>query len=416
MIMKGFFTMKTKKIVAMLLAAAMAAASLAACNKNPIGDTQIGDSENKPGDTKTPSAEGGLTLEEISKQIEAKVGKQDVDSKVVMTLDGYDVTYSEFRYYYINYVKQFANYYGADFNTNDEYKADFDKYVNEALKMNGLVANTAKEYGLALTQEEFDNNVLATYDKITEQFKSDDSDDNSEAVRVLDETYAITPYYMMMNESIYNLYNKIYEAFYGVGGTKFEDIKKQTLDYYNENGYMRAKHVLIMFPTNEDGSEVTEEQKAETKKKAEEVLEKAKNGEDFDKLIEEYNEDPGMSTYTNGYYFGDGEMVEPFENATKALEENGISEIVETTYGYHIIKRLPLDDENIVSADKFSELAYAELDNFFTEKIASTEFVKKDDFDEAVKPVLDEGETYLADLLIQQQAAGSETDDSADAE
>ena len=228
--------MKTKKIVAMLLAAAMAAASLAACNKNPIGDTQIGDSENKPGDTKTPSAEGGLTLEEISKQIEAKVGKQDVDSKVVMTLDGYDVTYSEFRYYYINYVKQFANYYGADYNTNDEYKADFDKYVNEALKMNGLVANTAKEYGLALTQEEFDNNVLATYDKITEQFKSDDSDDNSEAVRVLDETYAITPYYMIMNESIYNLYNKIYEAFYGVGGTKFEDIKKQTLDYYNENG------------------------------------------------------------------------------------------------------------------------------------------------------------------------------------
>ena len=408
--------MKTKKIVAMLLAAAMAAASLAACNKNPIGDTQIGDSENKPGDTKTPSAEGGLTLEEISKQIEAKVGKQDVDSKVVMTLDGYDVTYSEFRYYYINYVKQFANYYGADYNTNDEYKADFDKYVNEALKMNGLVANTAKEYGLALTQEEFDNNVLATYDKITEQFKSDDSDDNSEAVRVLDETYAITPYYMIMNESIYNLYNKIYEAFYGVGGTKFEDIKKQTLDYYNENGYMRAKHVLIKFPTNDDGSEVTEEQKAEAKKKAEEVLEKAKNGEDFDKLIEEYNEDPGMSTYNVGYYFGEGEMVEPFENATKALEENGISELVETTYGYHIIKRLPLNDEDIVSADKFSELAYADLDNFFTDKIASTEFVKKDDFDEAVKPVLDEGETYLADLLLQQQAAGSDTGDETDAE
>lgn len=408
--------MKTKRTVALILAAAMAAASLAACNKNPIGDTQIGDSENKPGDTKTPSAEGGLTLEEISKQIEAKVGKQDVDSKVVMTLDGYDVTYSEFRYYYINYVKQFANYYGADYNTNDEYKADFDKYVNEALKMNGLVANTAKEYGLALTQEEFDNNVLATYDKITEQFKSDDSDDNSEAVRVLDETYAITPYYMIMNESIYNLYNKIYEAFYGVGGTKFEDIKKQTLDYYNENGYMRAKHVLIKFPTNDDGSEVTEEQKAETKKKAEEVLEKAKNGEDFDKLIEEYNEDPGMSTYTAGYYFGEGEMVEPFENATKALEENGISELVETTYGYHIIKRLPLNDEDIVSADKFSELAYADLDNFFTDKIASTEFVKKDDFDEAVKPVLDEGETYLADLLLQQQAAGSDTGDETDAE
>ena len=125
-----------------------------------------------------------------------------------------------------------------------------------------------------------------------------------------------------------------------------------------------------------------------------------------------------MSTYTTGYYFGAGEMVEEFENATKALEENGISEIVETSYGYHIIKRLPLDDEDIVSSDKFSELAYADLDEFFTDKIANTEFVEKEGYAEMVKPILDEGEAYLADLLTQQQAAGSDNsaDDSADAE
>ena len=101
-----------------------------------------------------------------------------------------------------------------------------------------------------------------------------------------------------------------------------------------------------------------------------------------------------------------------------ALEENGISEIVETSYGYHIIKRLPLDDEDIESSDKFSELAYADLDEFFTDKIANTEFVEKEGYAEMVKPILDEGEAYLADLLTQQQAAGSDNsaDDSADAE
>ena len=123
-----------------------------------------------------------------------------------------------------------------------------------------------------------------------------------------------------------------------------------------------------------------------------------------------------MSTYTAGYEFGTGEMVEEFENASTALEENGISEIVESNYGYHIIKRLPLDDENIISSDKFSELAYADLDEFFTDKIASTDFVKKDNFDELVKPIIEEGEQYLSDLVTQQQAANSDTESETDAE
>ena len=77
---------------------------------------------------------------------------------------------------------------------------------------------------------------------------------------------------------------------------------------------------------------------------------------------------------------------------------------------------MPLDDENIISSDKFSELAYADLDEFFTDKIASTDFVKKDNFDELVKPIIEEGEQYLSDLVTQQQAANSDTESETDAE
>ena len=60
---------------------------------------------------------------------------------------------------------------------------------------------------------------------------------------------------------------------------------------------------------------------------------RAQNGDDFDSLIEEYNEDMS-STYT----FGKGTMPEAFEKAAFNLDTDEISGLVETEYGYHIIK------------------------------------------------------------------------------
>ncbi|MBR5152960.1 MAG: peptidylprolyl isomerase [Clostridia bacterium] len=71
---------------------------------------------------------------------------------------------------------------------------------------------------------------------------------------------------------------------------------------------------------------------------ASEVYEKAKAGEDFVALIEEYNEDPGATE--TGYTFGPGEMVKEFEEASFALDYDEISQPVKTAYGYHVIKRL----------------------------------------------------------------------------
>lgn len=99
-----------------------------------------------------------------------------------------------------------------------------------------------------------------------------------------------------------------------------------------------VKHVLIKFPEGIT-SESTEEEKAETKKKATEVLNKAKAGEDFSDLVFDYGEDPGQAEY--GYTFAnDGSMVQAFADASFALKVDEISNLVETPYGYHIIKRI----------------------------------------------------------------------------
>ena len=99
-----------------------------------------------------------------------------------------------------------------------------------------------------------------------------------------------------------------------------------------------VKHILIAF--DEEGlGDVTDEKKTAAKAEAEEVLKKLNEGGDFDKLMEEYNDDPGATP--EGYTFADdGTMVKQFTDASFALEIGETSGLVETSYGYHIIQRM----------------------------------------------------------------------------
>ncbi len=74
---------------------------------------------------------------------------------------------------------------------------------------------------------------------------------------------------------------------------------------------------------------------------AKEVCDRAKSGEDFVSLVETYSEDPG-SNKNGGIYedFPRGRMVQTFEDASFTLPIGSISDLVETPYGYHIIKIL----------------------------------------------------------------------------
>lgn len=126
--------------------------------------------------------------------------------------------------------------------------------------------------------------------------------------------------------------------------------EKEMKEYYENNivGDISAKHILISYEDDEDLSdEENEAKKEEAKAKAEEVIEKLKNGEDFSALAKEYSDDEG--TKENGGdlgYFNTGDMVEAFETAAYALDVNEYTtEPVETEYGYHIIMKTGQKDK-----------------------------------------------------------------------
>jgi parvulin-like peptidyl-prolyl isomerase len=104
-------------------------------------------------------------------------------------------------------------------------------------------------------------------------------------------------------------------------------------------GTIRASHILISYA----GAPRTAatRTKEEAKQLAQEVLAKARGGEDFEDLARRYSDCPSAQNERSGDlgFFGKGKMVKPFEDAAFALKVGEISGIVETDFGYHIIKR-----------------------------------------------------------------------------
>ena len=78
-----------------------------------------------------------------------------------------------------------------------------------------------------------------------------------------------------------------------------------------------------------------------SRQKAEDLLKRARAGEDFDKLAKENSDEPGAKESGGDLgWFGRGRMVKAFEDAAFALKDNEISDIVESQFGFHIIQRL----------------------------------------------------------------------------
>ena len=128
-----------------------------------------------------------------------------------------------------------------------------------------------------------------------------------------------------------------------------EYLTKNTTDaeikkYYDENVFadIKASHILISVKTTDDMSDDEKDKvKTEAYKKAQEVIEKLNNGEDFAKLAKKYSDDTANKNKGGDLgFFNSKQMDGGFWNGAVALKKGEYSkEPVESAYGYHIIKK-----------------------------------------------------------------------------
>lgn len=132
---------------------------------------------------------------------------------------------------------------------------------------------------------------------------------------------------------------------------------------FNEE-YITAKHILVLFEGRDSEDAAYDEAMA--------IYNKAIAGENFEDLIDEYNEDPGQDA-SAGYTFTIGTMVDEFYEGALALKTGEISEPVKTTYGYHIIKRYDNPGKDSVNyTDSIAAIKNAASSEIFTDTMYET--------------------------------------------
>ena len=143
--------------------------------------------------------------------------------------------------------------------------------------------------------------------------------------------------------------------------------REYIMSLINSDAFIRIKQVLIKFDVDDDGRD--DGDREEKRALAEQVLDLAKSGADFDSLVQTYGNDIYMFNNPDGYYIIRGANYTEFEDAAFALEIGGISDIVETPVGYSIIMRFEKDDGYIEK--NYDSLASDYAASVFSLKIES---------------------------------------------
>ena len=149
-----------------------------------------------------------------------------------------------------------------------------------------------------------------------------------------------------------------------------EDIKKfydENPDKFRMEEQARASHILV----GVDGKAGPEEKKA-AREKAEKLRKELAGGADFAQLARENSSCPSNKQGGDLGFFSKGKMVPEFEKAAFALQPGGVSEVVETRFGYHIIKLAELKKPEEIALDaargKITEYLRAQKTNAAVEE------------------------------------------------
>ncbi len=347
-----------KKVLALTLTLCIALACLAGCT----GSTEV-----------TPEVQEETSVENVQEMPVVEIQEIDLEKlyaafdpkEVVITIDGNDITWADYFYLVyancqelMNYFSSMANYYGITVSWADSMGEGYDytyaSYVPKSIE-NSLVSlmtikGLANKENVELSSENLE--AIAAQLKSDIEYMCGEGATDEDFNKHLESIYMPREMYEEINK-INFLYQETFVKKYGRDSELVSD--KDAQDYLAENGYMAADHILLATIDLATQQALEESVVSEKKAQAESIVAELSAIKDKNELVEkfkelkaQYTEDTGAAYYPDGYIFTTGKMVPEFEECAKTLGEYEISEIVETSYGYHILIGMPLSADGIV--------------------------------------------------------------------
>ncbi len=267
-----------------------------------------------------------------------KTTNEDDSKKIVATVNNSPITLKQVRMRAQLASREVAYHTQIS----DEKKQEIMAKALDQLIVEELAYQEAKKTGISISEKEINNRL----NEIKNGFPSEDAFNKSLAINNLD----LNKYKRLIEKEL--LIKKINEKMFGkpitLSNKEVKDYFEKNREKFKEPEKIRLRQILIKIPAF-----ASKEEWEKGKNKAEEILSELKAGKDFAKLAKEFSSDPSREKGGDMGFIHKGRLEPYVEDIAYSMKVGEISDVLQTIYGYHIIK---LEEKKPPQYTKFSKI------------------------------------------------------------
>ena len=227
----------------------------------------------------------------------------------------------------------YATQFGIDLKNEQRQKQIETELLEQMVNDNLLLIQAQKDTTIEVTSKEVETKVKEQLERVKSQFSSEEAFRDQLKAEGLTENELKKKYREQIKRQM------LIDRMISKKLSKVSVTTKEVKDFYqaykdsipDQPESVKLSHILLEIKPNLSTLD-------SLKRKAEMVLDLAKRGEDFAFLASKYSDDPTGKNGGDLGFFKKGDMIEKFEKVAFALNPGEISDLVETAFGYHIIK------------------------------------------------------------------------------
>jgi peptidyl-prolyl cis-trans isomerase SurA len=277
----------------------------------------------------------------------------------------------------------YATQFGVDLKDEEKQKELEKELLDQMINDNLLLIQAQKDTTIEVTPKEVETAVEEQLKKVKSQFSSEEAFQDQLKAERLTENELKKKYKEQIKKQM------LIDRLTSKKLSKVSVSTKEVKDFYqtykdsipDQPESIKLSHILLEIKPSQNTLD-------SLKKRAEMVLDLTKKGEDFASLALKYSDDPTSKDGGDLGFFKKGEMIEKFEKVAFALNPGEISDLVETEFGYHIIKVEEKKDDEIHARHILILIRPSKSDTMRVESLADTLYdrlLKGADFGELAK-------------------------------